>query len=281
MSWFPDEFEACRLPEDVAGEGVAAPGQELAPGVRVERSGVFTLGRRSLIKATGAAAALMAGGGALRAQEVATPKKAAPAPKADIGFGFEAISLKDFIVQAEQLAEKLVQEKTPNEDAYLWHLASLLCRLEAAPSFTSKRSRSVQMKGAHRGPNFAVMQIKMEEGAALPFHDHFEYNGLILGLEGTIHARNFEMVADELRPPEGEDFLIRETVRSTLTPGRVSTLTRRRDNIHDLRAGKGGGRVLDVFTFFPEREGSKYMAVDEKPVEDGGRIYRARWRQRR
>lgn len=273
MGWFPDEFEACRFPAEP--DQVEPPGHELAPGVRVERSGVFALPRRGLLKAAGAAAAVLATGGTLRAQDQDSKGKTTPHT------GFEPVTLDAFIAEAEGLANALVKQGEPNEDAYLLHLASLLCRLDATPGFESKGERPVQFRRTHRSPSFAVVQIQMAEGAALPFHDHYEYNGLILGLEGTIHARNFEMVGDELRPPEDNEFLIRETVRSSLTPGRISTLSRRRDNIHDLRAGKGGGRVLDIFTFFPGSKGSKGMEVEKKPVEEGGRVYRARWQRQR
>lgn len=274
MSWFPDQFEACRLPINSQASGVEPPGHELSPGVKVERSGVFELPRRGMLKAVGATAALIAGAGALRAQDRPAARSRS---ESDPITGLEPITMEQFLAEAEPLAEALVTADQPNEDAYLLYLASLVCRLDSTPGFEKESDRAVQMSRTHQGPRFAVMQIKMEAGAALPFHDHFEYNGLILGLEGTVYARNFELLGDEVRPPADEPFQVRETVRSTLTPGRVSTLSRTRDNIHDLRAGENGGRVLDIFTFFPGTRGSKYMTVADDPIDTDGDVYEARW----
>ena len=181
MSWFPNDFEACRLPADDHME-LEAPGTELAPGVTVERRGLFKIGGA-------AAAALLLGAPLLRGQDQI--KKASKDGK---------ISLENFIAQAEPLARQLIDADEPNEDAYLLHLASLLCRLDRAPAFAGRGGdRPVQMSRNHRSPHFAVMQIKMAEGSALPYHDHYEYNGVILGLEGSVKLRNFEMVGEE--PP--------------------------------------------------------------------------------
>lgn len=278
MSWFPDEFEECRLPDDGGRDEAPTAGTEVAPGVVVERSGVFRLGRRRLMGVSGAAAALVATRGVVprTASEQDAAGTAAP-PTTELG----PLTLDEFKVQAERLAEELVRTKGEQEDAYLHQLASMLCRLSATPSFDRVSDRPFQMKGEHRSANFAIMQIKMKAGAALPFHDHYEYNGVIIGLEGAVRTRSYEMVDGDPRPPADEPFLIRETVDTLLTPGRVSTLSRRRDNIHDLRAGKDGARVLDVFTFFPKRQGSREMIVEPKPIDEAGRVYRARWKPRR
>ncbi len=264
MSWFPQDFEACRLPAEEYMQ-LEAPGTEIAPGVTVERRGLFKIG--------GAAAALLLASPLLRGQEKV--KKAAQ--KAGSG----KISMAEFVAEAEPLAKELVDADEPNEDAYLMHLASLLCKLDNAPAFEGRGGeRPVQMSRNHRSPHFAVMQIKMAEGSSLPFHDHYEYNGVILGLEGAVKVRSFEMVGEELRPGRDEKFEIRETATATLTKGRLSTLSRTRDNIHDLRGGEGGGRVLDIFTFFPDNGGSKYMEVEDEPVDAERKVYKASWRSR-
>jgi hypothetical protein len=243
-----------------------APGTEVSPGVTIERRGLFKIGGA-------AAAALLLGSPFLRGQDKVKKQVA----KAGMG----KISLDEFIAAAEPLAKQLVDAAEPNEDAYLLHLASLLCRLDSPPAFEGRGGdRPVQMARNHRVPHFAVMQIKMAEGSALPYHDHYEYNGVILGLEGSVKIRNFEMVGDEIRPGRDEEFEIKETISTDLTKGRISTLSRTRDNIHDLRGGEGGGRVLDIFTFFPESGGSKYMEVEEEPVDAERKVYRASWRSR-
>jgi hypothetical protein len=229
--------------------------------------------RRNLFRIGGAAAlALMLGPSALRAGQAAN--------RTDTDSPFEPLSLEDFIDRADPLAraitDTLAARQTPNEEAYLLHLASLLCRLGPRP-VGAERPRGM-MYPHHRTPYFMVMQINMSPGAALPWHDHRDYNGVILGLEGSVRARNFEILGDNPIPPAGQSFEIRQTADTVVEPGRVSTLARNRDNIHDLRAGPGGARLLDVFTFFPGSAGSHYLAVDETPVEGRPDIYTARWR---
>ena len=43
---------------------------------------------------------------------------------------------------------------------------------------------------------------------------------------------------------------------------------RNRDNVHDLVAGKDGAQVLDVFTFFSKRAGSRYLQVRVSMIAD-------------
>ena len=79
----------------------------------------------------------------------------------------------------------------------------------------------------------------------------------------------------------GKSFEVRETRDDLILPGRISTLGRSRDNVHDLVAGKDGARVLDVFTFFSKRAGSRSLDVAEKPRDAEARVYEAAWRQPR
>ena len=100
---------------------------------------------------------------------------------------------------------------------------------------------------------FAVAQYKLAAGAAIPYHDHRDYNGVLRIVEGTASIRSFEIIGADQRPPNGGTFLIRETRRELLGAGQLSTLSRTRDNIHDIRAGNDGVRLVDFFTFFRRR----------------------------
>ena len=177
------------------------------------------------------------------------------------------------------MGARLVASKAPNEDAYLYEVASILLRLETIPSPKFRGRGKTGFAGGYRKSPLSVMQIRMEPGAKLPWHDHRNYNGVLFGVDGAIRVKNFEVEGKTARPPKGEDFTIRETSDLTLSAGRVSSLSRTRDNVHDLWAGEKGGRVLDVFTFFKGKGGgSTYMTVDEEPVDAKQRRYRARWR---
>jgi hypothetical protein len=240
MSWFAD---------DAFADEIAGPGIEIGPGAQVERRAVLLLPLALL----GTAWSF----GRARGQEPVPPRPAA----GRIGF--------DAVVDALQpLAEGLIQSEQPNEDAYLARVAARLLELDRA---------CVEKTSRHRKMPLVIMQIGLRPGGAIPFHDHRNYNGVLLGLEGEIRVRNFEVAGSEPVPAKDRDFEIRETADLLLTPGRVSSLSRSRDNVHDLRAGPTGGRVLDVFTFFGNG-GSHYMTVDAAPVDAEKRVYRARWR---
>jgi predicted metal-dependent enzyme (double-stranded beta helix superfamily) len=225
-----------------------------------------TVTRRTLFKVGGAAAlALAVGPGVLRAQDGPGAEKTAG--------DFGPLDLQSFIGEMDSLAREMVTGGRINEEAYLQYVGSLLCRLESQP-FGADRPRGM-MTVPHRTPYFMVMQINMQPGSALPYHDHHDYNGVILGLEGSVHVRNYEVIGDVQRPPEGETFQIRQTVDTTVEPGRISSVARKRDNIHDLRAGPKGARLCDVFTLFAGSRQSKSLNVDREPVSD--KVYNARW----
>ncbi len=90
--------------------------------------------------------------------------------------------------------------------------------------------------------------------------------------------RSFEVVGADARPPKGKSFDIRETHDGLLFPGRASVLSRSRDNIHDVRAGKEGARLLDFFTFFNPAGQSVFLDVQEKPRDPEKRIFEATWK---
>ncbi len=260
MSWFANDFTACTANAEPDDHHNVETRQEPAPGVTIQRRSLFRIG--------GAAAlALLVGPGVLRSGK---------AGASEAGEQFGPLNLEEFIAQADPLARALAGGTEPNEEAYLLHLASLLCRLGPQPLGAERPRR--MMRSHYYKPHFAVMQINMAPDAVLPYHDHRDYNGVILGLEGSVRARNFEILGDDLIPPGDKQFQIRQTADTVLEPGRISTLTRRRDNIHDLRAGTQGARLLDVFTFFPGSQGSHYLEVDETPLEDRPAVFTARWR---
>lgn len=253
MSWFPELME----------ESWSDTEEEVAPGVFVER-------RRLMI---GSVAAFLAAALApsLRAQENPQEK---PAEKPRPG----KISFEDACAKMHELGTRLVAAKDPNEDAYLFQVAALLLQLDKIPDARFRGRRKISMGRVWRKTPMSIVQIRMEPGASLPWHDHRDYNGVLFGMDGSIRVKNFQVEGDTQRPPKGETFKIRETTDVTLSKGRVSSLSRTRDNIHDLRAGEKGGRVLDVFTYFGRGGRSVYMDVDPEPVDDKLRVYKAKWR---
>ena len=255
MSWFPshDPFETDADEQDAAFEAVVEKvGDEIAPGVVVER--------RKILKLPLALVGALALGS--RAPRSAQLRNAFAEDSS------ERISFDQLLEELQPLGEALVGGSQTNEEAYLHTVASMLQRLnvEGLPS-----------RG--RKPPIAITQLRLKPNAAIPYHDHRNLNGVILGLEGEIRIRNFEIQGENQIPAKNELFRIRETSDARVTPGSVSTLARKRDNIHDLRAGEEGGLILDVFTFFGRDVSSNFVTVDEKAVDEKLRIYEAHWRE--
>ena len=122
-----------------------------------------------------------------------------------------------------------------------------------------------------------AVQIGFGPGGKIPIHDHRDYNGVILGVEGELRARNFDILGTDRVPPKGETFQIRETRDDLIFAGGFSTLSRTRDNVHAIVAGSEGARVLDVFTYFVEGARSYFMDVDPTPRDADRGIYEAAW----
>jgi hypothetical protein len=170
-----------------------------------------------------------------------------------------------------------VESLTPDEEAYLHALSGLARRLRALPDVVLEPERHYDFAWSYYKLPFAVAQYKLAAGAAIPYHDHRDYNGVLRVVDGTASIRSFEIVGADRRPANGGTFLIRETRRELLGAGQLSTLSRTRDNIHDIRAGKEGLRLLDFFTFFSEDGSSRYLTVDEQPRDPAKRIHEASW----
>jgi hypothetical protein len=64
-----------------------------------------------------------------------------------------------------------------------------------------------------------------------------------------------------------------------LTPGRISTLTQKRDNIHTFRAGKDGALGMDINTFLPGNKAFSFLEFSQKPIDPERRVYEAVWKK--
>ncbi len=235
------------FPERMAESGPV----ELDEGVLLER--------RGLLKVSVGALALLS---------LSWPQRALaqePAMDDDAELAWDALAKA-----AAPLAERLVGARKPNEEVYLARLAALVHRLKLPSD-----GHSLQLKRP-----LVVAQFKLEPGRGFTWHDHRDYNGLILCVAGEARVRSADILGGNPRPPKRKTFEIRETSDAQLTAGRVSGLTRTRENVHDVRgAGKEGARLLDFFTFFDNGGRSVSLDVAERPRDVPGRIYEAAWHE--
>jgi hypothetical protein len=251
------------------------------PGDEIE-SGVFLERRRLLF---GGAAALVAAWLAPRAharppQDGAATRAASRPTSADSD---PDAALDRFCAETIEDARRLVGAATPDEEAYLTLLAARLRALPPLPVAAFTDSGAPRSERRPRGRPLVVLQFRLAAGKGFSLHDHRDYNGALLGLEGEADCRNFDFVDVAASRPatrpasKSPEFLIRATTRTTLKPGVVSTLSRTRDNLHEVKAGPQGARLFDVFTHFAPGSGSFGLATDWKPVAGREGVFRARW----
>ncbi len=235
------------FPERMAESGPV----ELEEGVLLER--------RGLLKVSVGALALLS---------LSWPQQALgqePATDDDADLAWDALAKA-----AVPLAERLVGARKPNEEVYLARLATLVHRLRLPSD-----SQSLQLKRP-----LVVAQFKLEPGRGFVWHDHRDYNGLLLCVSGEARVRSADILGGNPRPPKRTSFEIREIADTQLTAGRVAGLTRTRENVHDVRgAGKDGARLLDFFTFFDNGGRSVTLEVAERPKDAQRRIYEAAWKE--
>ncbi|MDH3592276.1 MAG: hypothetical protein OER88_10380 [Planctomycetota bacterium] len=237
-------------------------GEEIDPGVTITRRQIFRI-------------AAVAGTGAL----LAAPGFARETKKKKAAFG--PITFDEIVAQLRPLSKQLIVEDGPNEDAYLHTIAALLARLDPIPAEKPWRNKPpFAMRSLAVYKPLVVYEIAMAPRAKIEIHDHRDYNGVLFGLKGEAGIRNFDIVGRKGIPSMKEKFDIRQSQQLQLTPGRVSTLSRTRDNIHEVVAGRKGARLLDVFTYFTKDAGSHYLDIDRKPHGKDKRLYRAKWRPR-
>jgi hypothetical protein len=213
------------------------------------------LERRDVLKISAGALALLS----LGAPQRALAQEAAAGDDAELAW--EAL-----VKEAVPMAERLVSAKKPNEEAYLARLAALVHRLKIPAEETEFRAKRP----------LSVVQFKLKPGKGFAWHDHRDYNGLILCVGGEARVKNADVVGDDPRPTG--TFLIRQTADVRLLAGRVSCLARRRDNLHDVKgAGDEGARLLDFFTFFEKGGRSVYLKVEENAKDPEKGLYEASW----
>lgn len=161
--------------------------------------------------------------------------------------------LKKKISYSESLAlmEKQAKEQVQNfkdEEAYIAEMKALIADINQFPRKEFNPKRKIDMAEYSRLP-LVVMIISMQANAFMPLHDHQDYNGVLLGLEGECQCRNFEYQNGVPKRSKEKSFLIRETENIVLKKGEMSHLTLTSNYLHSLKAGPEGALLFDVFTF--------------------------------
>jgi hypothetical protein len=262
-----------------AAEADHDAGDEIAPGVLIERRTILRIGlSASVLLATG----LMGCAGRRSTAD------ASAAGHASEPFDADAVSIDDLVRQIRPQARELIAASSPDEEAYLHIVASLLRRVRPEPVWRPRSAgRNWEMDTIAFFPPIVLFQIKMNPGAVIHLHDHRHYNGVLFATEGTTRVSNFDIVQQDGRrydiaagevPGKDEDFLIRRTSQAILRPGDLSTLSRDRDNIHHVEAGDEGCRLIDFFTHFRPDARSYELAWDGRMYDEAKGLAKVAWK---
>ncbi len=201
----------------------------------------------------------------------------------------EQLEAHEFVYQVHKDALELIRSNTPDEELYLRSVSRLLDRVRSpTPWRMFEAGKGLQMDMSLYFPPVVMYQIRMEPGAIISLHDHRHYNGVLVVTEGDVRVRNFDLVdpqgnaisvvASETDTPQKE-VLIRETKDQRLMKKQSSTLTRDRDNIHQVEAGENGCLLLDFFTHFRPEARSYELDWDATPVDAEKKIFKAAWKK--
>jgi hypothetical protein len=157
-------------------------------------------------------------------------------------------------------------------------------RLRAAPATKlfpyGRLDPKVEFAPSYRGAPFVIIQWRMHPRAILPAHCHPRASVCTLGLEGEARLRNFEVEgsAPAFDSGSSETFLIRETHSQIIAPGRVSTISTVRDNIHYFEAGPDGARGIDITIPYGGDGSFSFVGfAPDRPKDAGRRVFEATW----
>jgi hypothetical protein len=195
---------------------------------------------------------------------------AARAQDAARGAARGGLTLAEFVDEVLPRAQQVAAGEPRSEDEYLFAAASAALRLRDLPAgefAPFPRLPETETAPLLRRHPLVIMLVKVAPGARIPLHDHGGTLGLIVGLEGELRARNFQLVDAAAGVPRTGGFRLRQTTDDLITPGRVSTLGTHRDNLHDVVAGKDGALVFDMFTVVRRGVASRFHRLGEAPVD--------------
>jgi hypothetical protein len=249
--------------------------KEVAPGFSETR-------RRMLWMPASVAAAMMlecAGSGFAKGaiQEPSRSPKESPADA--------LLEWVDFLKQCEPVARELHKDRSASgQEAYLHWLASMIMRVRTSQIPRAKVGRfgksepAISFGVAYRGQPFFAVEWQLEPGAFLPPHNHPNASACTIGLEGEARIRNFEIAGEAPEFSSRRSFLVRETHNEIISPGRINTLSAKRDNIHTFQAGKYGARGIDLSSYHGPDVGFSFMDIATTPKEPERRIFEAAWK---
>ncbi|HKS39572.1 MAG TPA: hypothetical protein VJX74_03085 [Blastocatellia bacterium] len=196
-----------------------------------------------------------------------------------------SLDFDEFVKECAALAKQAIADSSLDEEAHIFRLSMVASRLALKGVPRGKLGQfgglnpPVEFGPLHIAAPLAIIQWRLAPGATLPAHNHTPADILSLCIEGECAIRHFDIVGDAPEYSSRETFLIRETRNDLLTPGRVSSLSTTRDNIHTFHAGKEGALGIDINSILPGDKKFSFLDFADKPRDSQKRIYEAVWKK--
>jgi hypothetical protein len=196
-----------------------------------------------------------------------------------------SLDFDEFVKECAALARQAIADSSLNEEAHIFRLSMAASRLALKGVPRGKLGQfggfnpPIEFGPLHVAAPLAIIQWRLAPGATLPAHNHTPADILSLCIEGECAIRHFDIVGDAPEYSSRETFLIRETRNDLLTPGRVSSLSTTRDNIHTFHAGKEGTLGIDINSILPGDKKFSFLDFADKPRDSQKRIYEAVWKK--
>jgi cysteamine dioxygenase len=141
-----------------------------------------------------------------------------------------------------------------NQDYYVNSVARLLRTLPSSdPAF--RRAMTAGLKKTYVTPDFTeliktldvqISLITFEKGESLPHHNHPAMTGVLTCVTGSLLVSSYDLLSTRERAPSA-GVLLHSVKSEIILPGRISTLTQSRGNIHTVKA-LDFTQVIDIFT---------------------------------
>ncbi|HIA00385.1 MAG TPA: hypothetical protein EYN66_00460 [Myxococcales bacterium] len=183
------------------------------------------------------------------------------------------LTLEELVELLMPEAFDLIKAANPWDMPYMKYCSELLARLviELPPLHANKWDLETLVKI----PPVEIVELEIAPNTTIPLHDHRDYIGAILAIDGQVDCVNYTRIDG---PAEPGAFLLQQSKQALLTPGDTSCLGLSQHNFHLLKSGAKTARMVDIFTFVPGGEGHSYWAqINDTPVNEEQGIYSARW----
>lgn len=195
------------------------------------------------------------------------------------------LDFEGLVQECSELAKTALQDPGLNEEAHIFRLCAVASRLRPASVPNGKLgpfaglNPPVEFGPLKIAAPLAIIQWRLAPGATLPAHNHNPADVISLCLEGACTVRHFDIIDRAPDYSSKETFLIRESRNDLLTPGRMSSLSTVRDNIHTFHAGKAGAMGIDINSILPGNKPFSFLDIAEKSRDPQNRIYDAVWKK--